>query len=121
MVFLLWISAAFGLTGLMLLKASQDERAHQGTIEEMRAMVRAYGLTDLCLVTEARYTRHPSMADFHCAFQDHPCALDLFPSGSVIAVPAHLRALPRALERHSTEVLEPAWEAPLGPSRNRGD
>jgi hypothetical protein len=41
-------------------------------------------LTDLCLFTEARYTRHPAMADNHAAFQEHPAALDHFPSGSIL-------------------------------------
>lgn len=45
------------------------------------------GLTDLCLFTEARYTRHLSQADLHTAFQDHPLSLDHFPSGSLVAPP----------------------------------
>jgi hypothetical protein len=45
------------------------------------------GLTDLCLFTEARYTRHLSQADLHSAFQDHPGALEHFPSGSLLAPP----------------------------------
>jgi hypothetical protein len=54
-----------------------------------RALVRDLMLTDLCLSTEARYTRHPAMADTHAAFQEHPTALDHFPSGSLLppAVP----------------------------------
>ncbi len=51
------------------------------------AMVRRLQLTDLVLTTEARYTRHPSQADLFAPFQDHPHALDHFPSGSVIAPP----------------------------------
>lgn len=47
-------------------------------------MVRDLGLTDLCLFTEARYTRHLSQADLHTAFQEHPLALDHFPSGSLV-------------------------------------
>jgi hypothetical protein len=44
-------------------------------------------LTDLCLFTEARYTRHPAVADLHSPFQDHPMALDHFPSGSLVTPP----------------------------------
>jgi hypothetical protein len=44
-------------------------------------------LTDLCLFTEARYTRNLSMADLHAAFQDHPMALEHFPSGSLVTPP----------------------------------
>jgi len=49
-----------------------------------RALVEKLGLTDLALFTEARYTRHPSQADLHSAFQDHPAALEHFPSGSLV-------------------------------------
>ncbi len=50
-------------------------------------------LTDLALFTEARYTRHPSQADLHSAFQDHPMAFEHFPTGSLIGPPPHLREL----------------------------
>jgi hypothetical protein len=43
------------------------------------------------LFTEARYTRHPSQADLHSAFQDHPMAFEHFPTGSLIGPPPHLR------------------------------
>jgi len=49
------------------------------------------GLTDLCLSTEARYTRHLSQSDWHAAFQSYPLALDHFPSGSVFAPPETLK------------------------------
>lgn len=50
----------------------------------MRQQVSELELTDLCLFTEARYTRHLSQADLHSAFQDHPVALEHFPSGSLV-------------------------------------
>ena len=59
------------------------------TNETMPEMVRRYELTDLCLFTDARYTRHPSQADLHSAFQDYPLSFDYFPSGSVVR-PLHL-------------------------------
>lgn len=40
-------------------------------------------LTDLAIWTEARYTRHPSQADFFSAFQDSPAALEHFPAGAL--------------------------------------
>ncbi len=57
-----------------------------------RQTVSALGLTDLCVVTEARYTRHLSQADGHAAFQDHPMALEHFPSGAILSPPPHLRS-----------------------------
>lgn len=57
-----------------------DRPAAEGRAE----LVARLGLTDLALFTEARYTRHPSQADRHAAFQDHPFAFEHFPSGSVL-------------------------------------
>lgn len=54
---------------------------------ESRDLVARLGITDLALFTEARYTRHPSQADRHAAFQDHPMALEHFPSGSLLPPP----------------------------------
>ena len=66
-----------------------------GAVQEAsRIMVNRLQLTDLCLFTEARYTRHPSMADLHSAFQDHPMALDHFPSGSLVSPPRFRRQRP---------------------------
>lgn len=50
-------------------------------------LVGQLGLTDLAIFTEARYTRHPSQADLHSAFQNHPMSLDHFPSGSLVSPP----------------------------------
>lgn len=49
-----------------------------------RELVRKLTLTDLALWTEARYTRHPAVADLFSAFQDHPGAFDHFPAGSLL-------------------------------------
>jgi hypothetical protein len=62
-------------------------RTAQPALATKAAMVEQLGLTDLVLFTEARYTRHPSQADLHSAFQDHPFALDHFPSGSLLSPP----------------------------------
>jgi len=45
------------------------------------------GLTDICLATEARYTRHPAVSDLLAPFMDHPGAIEHFPTGSFWAVP----------------------------------
>ena len=63
---------------------------HAPRLDANHALVAHLGLTDLALFTEARYTRHPSQADLHSAFQDHPGAFEHFPSGSLIVPPAHL-------------------------------
>jgi hypothetical protein len=61
------------------LAAQEAERLAEG-----RALTLRLCLTDLALCTEARYTRHLTQADRHAAFQDHPGALEHFPSGAAI-------------------------------------
>ena len=63
---------------------------HAVRIEASHALAKRLALTDIALFTEARYTRHPSQADLHAPFQDHPLALEHFPTGSLIA-PPHTR------------------------------
>jgi hypothetical protein len=75
----------------MFLDAAVSQRLDAAWVRERRELVRVLGLTDLCLSTEARYTRHPSMADLHTPFQDHPLALEHFPSGAIMALPPHLK------------------------------
>ena len=45
------------------------------------------GLTDLCVATEARYTRHPAVTDPVVPFMDYPGAIEHFPTGSFWAPP----------------------------------
>ncbi|MCU0812522.1 MAG: hypothetical protein HZT41_01625 [Dechloromonas sp.] len=69
-------------------RLGQKRSGEQAARAELAARLR---LTDLALFTEARYTRHPSLADLHSAAQDHPLSLEHFPSGSLLPPPAHLR------------------------------
>ena len=55
--------------------------------EIQRIAVAGLGLTDLCVATEARYTRHPAVSDPMAPFMDHPGALEHFPTGSFWAAP----------------------------------
>ncbi|MGW8313805.1 MAG: hypothetical protein ACWGOL_11295 [Desulfuromonadales bacterium] len=50
-----------------------------------RQLVRTLQLTDLSLWTEARYTRHPAMADLFSPYQDNPAAFEHFPAGSLMS------------------------------------
>ncbi len=77
----------------LLLQGHRERLSALPVLTEEAAMVRRWGLTDLCLFTEARYTRHPSQADLHTAFQDHPFSLEHFPSGSIITPPAGIRRI----------------------------
>jgi len=60
-------------------------------IPRKRELVERLELTDLAIWTEARYTRHPSQADFFAPFQDGPSSLEHFPAGSVVAAPDRSR------------------------------
>jgi len=60
-----------------------------------RGLVKHFSLTDLVLFTDARYTRHPAMADLHSPFQDYPLSLEHFPSGSLLGPPPHVRVYGR--------------------------
>jgi hypothetical protein len=87
------VFTAVGLLALafggVFVDAAWLSRQRAGDVSEMSALAARLGLTDLALFTEARYTRHPSQADLHSAFQDHPLALEHFPSGSLITPPRH--------------------------------
>jgi hypothetical protein len=88
------IAAAATLLCLAFVHAAVTTRDGANGIEEKRGVVRALQLTDICLFTEARYTRHLSQADLHTAFQDHPVSLEHFPSGSLVSPPATLSRAP---------------------------
>jgi hypothetical protein len=76
------------------------QRAGSATsLEANERLVAQLGLTDLCLFTEARYTRNPSQADLQSAFQDHPLAFEHFPSGSLLPPPHNLTASYENLDR----------------------
>lgn len=65
--------------------------AERHLLPDLGSVATDLALTDLALWTEARYTRHPSQADFFSPFQDFPSALEHFPAGSILG-PATLRA-----------------------------
>ena len=78
------------LFGLTLVDAAWRSWTVDRTVSQ--ALVQELGLSDLSLFTEARYTRHPSQADRHAPFQDHPGALEHFPTGVLSPPPPHLAA-----------------------------
>ena len=80
------------LASLLFLHPRMEAEPYARRAELRREMVAGYGLTDLCLFTEARYTRHPTQADLFAPFQNYPGAMDAFPSGSFIAPPQHIRS-----------------------------
>ncbi len=83
----LWIACLtinFLLLFSAFLHAGHERERLSHSVRVKEELVRSLSLTDLCLFTEARYTRHPALADLHTAFQDHPLSLEHFPSGSLV-------------------------------------
>lgn len=87
----LFFAIVFSLFALTFVDTGLRQKTAADTLTQRARVVAEHGLTDLALFTEARYTRHPSQADLHSAFQDHPLAFEHFPSGSVVAPPDGLQ------------------------------
>lgn len=60
---------------------------YQKTLAAKHDLVSELSLTDFAIWTEARYTRHPSQADFFSAFQEFPGSFEHFPAGAIMAPP----------------------------------
>ena len=83
--------SAFFLIALAVLVAVQiklvgtaGQRLQEFAVHEsrMRAIVATFGLSDLCIATDARYIRNPAVSDRMAPFMDHPGSLEHFPTGS---------------------------------------
>ncbi len=86
-ILLLVLTVLLAADGCLLL-SSAHRRARWREQDRLRAIaVSGLGLTDLCVATEARYTRHPAVTDLVAPFMDHPGAMDHFPTGSFWAPP----------------------------------
>jgi hypothetical protein len=90
-VFFMAIAAQAAIAILLMGHAISGRAAAGPRLEQEVRLVSELKLTDLCLFTEARYTRHPSMADRNTAFQDYPFSFEHFPSGSLMPVPEIVR------------------------------
>ena len=92
---LFFVYLAINLLILVLLfaHAFHGQRTSLVSLHEKAEMVRTLRLSDLCLFTEASYTRHLSQADLHTPFQDSPMSLEHFPSGSIFSPPEMIRGI----------------------------
>lgn len=86
-LFLLFTAASLTVFLLLPLHARHAQLRPGHGSDRHGELLKRLQVTDLCLATEARYTRHPAMADRHAPFQEHPLALEHFPSGSLIQLP----------------------------------
>lgn len=84
---LIYFSVCLFLFIATLVDSGRRQNAAGVVLERRANLVGELDLTDLALFTEARYTRHLSQSDLHSALQDHPMALEHFPSGSLYPPP----------------------------------
>ncbi len=92
--FLLVSTVNVALIALLMVHARCRQREDAVVLAANAGLIKELRLSDLCLFTEARYTRHPAMADLHAPFQDHPLSLEHFPSGSLVTPPRFRREGP---------------------------
>ena len=81
MLFILLLSLAIIDTSLYLHSRHADN-GHRSSRQILTITTAGLGLTDLCVATEARYTRHPAISDPVAPRMDHPGAIEHFPTGS---------------------------------------
>jgi hypothetical protein len=92
-LFLIFLAAGITFCALMFGHASVRMKAGEASLRASADLVGRLDLTDLCLFTEASYTRHLSLADLHTPFQNGPMSLEHFPSGSLVMPPAAIRKI----------------------------
>jgi hypothetical protein len=82
--FFVYLTVNFLVLSLLVFHA-YFEVTHAGApLREKSELVRRLELSDLCLTTEASYTRHLTQADLNTPFQDYPTSFEHFPSGSIL-------------------------------------
>ncbi|MDH4272684.1 MAG: hypothetical protein OEW18_12000 [Candidatus Aminicenantes bacterium] len=96
--FLLYLSLNLILAVLMVIHAYSRQRAETVRLRANIEIVRVNGITDLCLFTEASYTRHLTQTDLHTPFQDGPFSLEHFPSGALVRPPQGLKRMNEKLD-----------------------
>jgi hypothetical protein len=81
--FLIGVQAAILFGFLSFSKLSVDNSKY---VEEQK-IVQKFNITDFCLSTESRHTRHISQPELMAPFQDLPGFHDHFPSSSFFGPP----------------------------------
>lgn len=79
-VLMLVLSVYMVLYSLLGVSVRQKNSEHAADMRVLQDAVGRFGLSDLALSTEARYTRHPAVSDPVVVIMDHPGAIDHFPS-----------------------------------------
>ncbi|HTZ39426.1 MAG TPA: hypothetical protein VMB77_04665 [Syntrophales bacterium] len=92
-LFLSFLTVCIGLLVLIFAHASVQVKAEEASFRANADLVGKLDLTDLCLFTEASYTRHLSQAHLLTPFQNGPMSLEHFPSGSLVTPPMVIRKI----------------------------
>jgi len=71
-LFLIFLAGGIALLALMFIHASIRMKTEAASLQATSDIVGKLALSDLCLFTEASYTRHLSLADLHTPFQTVP-------------------------------------------------
>jgi hypothetical protein len=74
----------------LAVQARHAEKAAGPVLSGMAQLVGKLELTDLCLFTEASYTRNLALADLTTPFQDSPLTFEHFPTGALVSPPEHI-------------------------------
>lgn len=90
-LYLCFLFISLVLLGLVFTHAALKKQGEMSRLLEMGKLVQRLELTDICVFTEASYTRHLSQADLHTPFQDSPLSFEHFPSGSLFPPPEMIR------------------------------
>ncbi len=81
LILIFWGISILGL--VWVFKANNTQKENH--FAQKKQLVQSLLLTDYCLSTESRHTRHISMAEIIAPFQDLPAYLEHFPSSSFFA------------------------------------
>ncbi len=87
-IFIIFAATMMLILGfLLIVHPAVSSSEYQKRTSANRQVVERLGLTDICLFTEAGYTRHVTQSDLFSAFRDHPGAREHLPSGSMFGPP----------------------------------
>jgi hypothetical protein len=84
----IWLAFCFiQLCIILILYFSQSNHQVKENIKHKNQLVRSFLLTDYCLSTESRHTRHIALPELIAPFQDLPAYHEHFPSSSFFPTP----------------------------------
>ena len=81
---LFWLAVLAGFAVITAAHGSWGRALPAPRILTQKNLVRRLNLTDLAWFTEGRCVRHPSQADRHAAFEDHPLSLGTLPASGIV-------------------------------------